>query len=191
MILDIRPNDEIYLRLTADDVRRSNFIKFLDDGRIVVEQTDPPIVNSVLMSLIFFTYCSEKQKNQRLGFQARIENITPDHHIFLRQFTKPFVCDLRLWPRVSFDVLPKIRAFCGDEEIHVVDISGGGTHLVLPESDSSSPAVGSFVQVRFIFEKGETTADGKILRSWTDQQGFRHVEVNFLGQPDIRSFIYK
>ncbi len=190
MILDIRPNDEIYLRLTADDVRRSTFITHLDDGRVVIEQTNPPIDDSALRSLVFFTYCAEKQKNRRLGFQARIENITADQQIFLRQFTKPFVCDLRLWPRVHFDVLPELHAYCGDQEIKIVDISGGGTHLVLQDTDSASPAIGSFVQVKFSFEKGETTADGKILRSWTDGEGLRHVEVNFLGQPEIRKFIY-
>ena len=190
MILDIRPKDEIYLRLSADDVRRSTFIAPLDDDRVIVEQTDPPIDDSALMSLVFFTYCSERRKNQRLGFQARIENITADQQIFLRQFTKPFVCDLRLWPRVHFDVLPTLHAYCGDQEIKVVDISGGGTHLVLQDDDSVSPAIGSFVQVKFIFENGETTADGKILRSWTDQEGLRHVEVNFLGQQEIRKFIY-
>ncbi|MRR17662.1 MAG: hypothetical protein EG826_14535 [Deltaproteobacteria bacterium] len=190
MISDIKSKDEIYIRLSADDVRRATFIGFLDDGRVAVEQTDPPLDDSTLTSLVFFTYCSEKQKNRRLGFQARIESITADQQILLKQFTKPFFCDLRLWPRVHFDVLPKLHAYCGDQEIKVVDLSGGGTHLVLEDEDSASPAIGSFVQVKFIFEKGEATADGKILRSWTDQQGLRHVEVNFLGQPEIRKFIY-
>lgn len=191
MVTDIRPNDEVYLRMAANDVRRSCFIKFLDENRIVVEQTQPPMDNAMLMSLIFFTYCPEKHKPQRMGFQARIENITPDHLIFIRQLTKPFICDLRLWPRIRFDVLPKIKAFQGDKEITVINISGGGTHLVLHEEDSASPSEGSLVQVRFIFEQGETTADGKIQRSWTDPQGLRHVEVKFIGEPEIRDFIYQ
>ena len=191
MIADIQPKDEVYLRLAADDVRRSCFIKFLEENRVVVEQTRPPMDNTLLMSLIFFTYCPENHKPQRMGFQARIENITPDHLIFIRQLTKPFICDLRLWPRIRFDVLPKIKAFQGDKEITVINISGGGTHLVLHEDDPASPAIGSLVQVRFIFEKGETTADGKILRSWTDPRGLRHVEVKFIGEPEISDFIYK
>jgi len=191
MLTDIRPNDEIYLRLAEDDVRHSCFIKFLDENRIVVEQTAPPMDNATLMSLIFFTYCPENRKTQRLGFQARVESLTPDHLIFIRQLTKPFICDLRLWPRIRFDVLPKLHAFRGDQEIKVINISGGGTHLVLHENDSASPAVGSFVQVRFIFEEGETTADGKILRLWTDPEGLRHVEVKFIGDPEISDFIYK
>lgn len=191
MLTDIRPQDEVHLRLAADDVRRSVFIKFLDENRIVVEQTQPPMDNSLLMSLIFFTYCPENRKPQRMGFQARIENITPDHLIFIRQLTKPFICDLRLWPRIHFDVLPKIHAFYGDQEIKVINISGGGTHLALNEDDPASPSAGSLVQVKFIFKEGETTADGKILRSWTDQKGLRHVEVKFIGEPEIRDFIYK
>jgi hypothetical protein len=191
MILDIQPKDEIYLRLMENDVRRAYFVKFLDGNRIAVEQTQPAMDNAAIMSLIFFTYCPEKQKNQRLGFQARIESITPDHLIFIRQLTMPFICDLRLWPRIHFDVLPKINAFYHDQEIQVVDVSGGGTHLVLRENDAAPPAVGSLVQIKFIFEKGETTAAGKILRLWTDPEGLRHVEVKFIGQPEIRNFIYR
>jgi hypothetical protein len=191
MVLDIRKKDEIQLRLMEDDVRRSHFIEFLDESRIVVEQTQPVMDTSALMSLLFFTYCPEKQKNQRLGFQARIESITSDHRIIIRRLTQPFICDLRLWPRINFIVLPRMRAFCYDQETQIVDVSGGGTHLVLRESDCASPEVGSLVEIRFVFEQGETTADGRILRLWSDAQGLRHVEVKFLGQPEIRNFIYK
>lgn len=191
MDLDIHPKDEIQLRLREEDVRLSYFVKFLDEDRVVVEQTRPFMDNSVLMSLIFFTYCPDKQKNQRLGFQARIESITPDHRIIIRQMTRPFICDLRLWPRVHFDMLPNAQAFCRDKEIQVVDVSGGGTQLVLRPNDSVSPAIGCLVAIKFIFDKGETTADGKILRLWTDSKGSRHVEVKFIGQPEIRDFIYR
>jgi hypothetical protein len=191
MVLDIRPKDEIYLRLMADDVRRSYFIEFLDENRVVVEQTQPIMDNAALMSLIFLTYCPVEKKNQRFGFQARIESITPDHRIIIRQLTPPFICDLRLWPRIHINVLPDMRAFCYDQKIQVVDVSGGGTHLVLRKDDSVSPEVGSLVEIKFIFEKGETTADGKILRLWTDPEGLRHVEVKFIGEPEIRNFIYK
>ncbi len=191
MLSDIRKKDEIQLRLMEDDVRRSHFIEFLDESRIAVEQTQPVLDSSALMSLLFFTYCPVKQKNQRLGFQARIENITSDHRIIIRQLTHPFACDLRLWPRINFIVLPKMRAFCYDQETQIVDVSGGGTHLLLQENDCASPKVGSLVEIKFVFEKGETTADGKILRLWSDSQGLRHVEVKFLGQPEIRNFIYK
>lgn len=191
MFLNIRPKDEVHLRLMENDVRRAHFIKFLEDNRVVVEQTQPAIDNAELMSLIFFTYCSEEQKNQRLGFQARIESITPDQQIIIRQLTTPFVCDLRLWPRIHFDVLSKINAYYNDQEIQVIDVSGGGTHLVLRQNDSTPPEEGSLVEIKFIFETGETTADGKILRLWIDPQGLRHVEVKFIGEPEIRNFIYK
>lgn len=191
MLFDIQPKDEVYLRLRENDVRLSHFIKFIDENRIAVEQTEPVMDNATLMSLIFFTYCPDKHKKQRLGFQARIESITPDNLIFIRQLTKPFICDLRLWPRIHFDVQRKVNAFYQDQEIKVVDVSGGGTHLVLQADDCESPAVGSLVEIKFIFEKGETTADGKILRSWTELGGLRHVEVKFLGEPEIRNFIYK
>lgn len=191
MILDIRPKGEVCLRMREDDVRRSHFIEFLDENRIAVEQTQPVMDSAALRSLIFFTYCPEKQKNQRLGCQARIESITSDHQIVIRQLTTPFNCDLRLWPRIHFNVLPEMRAYCYDQEIGVIDVSGGGTHLVLRENDSASPGVGALVEIKFIFETGETAADGKILRLWTDPDGLHHVEVKFIGQPEINNFIYK
>jgi len=191
MALDIRPTDEVCLRIRENDVRRSHVVKFFNDNRIAVEQTAPLLDNSSLMSLIFFTYCSEKQKNKRLGFQARIENITPDNRIIVRQMTTPFICDLRLWPRVHFDLLPRMDAFCHDRKIQVVDISGGGTHLILRETDDPAPSVGSLVAIKFSFENGETAAEGKILQSWNDSAGLRHISVQFTGQPEIRDFIYR
>jgi len=191
VILDINPQHEIELRLTANDIRPSHFVKFIDQSLLAIEQTQPVMSKTAIMSLIFFTYCPVKQKKQRLGFQARIESITFDHQIIIRQLTLPFMCDLRLWPRIHFDVLPKINAFYHDQEVQVVDVSGGGTHLMLRKDDSTPPSVGSLVNIKFIFEKGETTANGKILRAWTDSEGLRHVEIKFIGQPEISNFIYK
>jgi hypothetical protein len=191
MALDIRPADEVCLRIRENDVRRSHVVKFLSEHRIAVEQTAPPMDSSALMSLIFFTYRTDKQKDKRLGFQARIENITPDHRIIIRQMMKPFICDLRLWPRVHFDLLPQMRAYSQNKEIQVVDVSGGGTHLILREGDDSAPAVGSLVKIKFSFGNGETSAEGKILQARTDSEGMCHVSVQFLGQPEIRDFIYR
>ncbi len=191
MLPDLQPKDEIHLRLSADDVRTSHFIKFLDEKRMVVEQPEPAIDSSALMSLIFLTYRPDRKKKQRMGFQARIENVTPDHRVFIRQLTQPFFCDLRLWPRVQFDVLPEMHAYCRNREIKVVDVSGGGTQVVLKQDDPATPAIGSLVQIKFIFDQGETTADGQILRVWIDTNGLRHVEIKFLGEPEIRNFIYK
>ena len=191
MLPDLRHGEEIQLRLSADDVRTSSFVKFLDENRMVVDQTRPAIDNSALMSLIFFTYRPDKRKKQRMGFQARIENITPDQRVFIRQLTRSFICDLRLWPRIQFDVLPNMHAFCRNREIKVVDVSGGGTRVVLDRDDPATPAIGSLVQIKFIFDQGETSADGQILRVWIDPNGLRHVEIKFLGQPEIRNFIYR
>jgi len=191
MALDIRPTDEVCLRIRENDVRSSHVIKFLGDRRIAVEQTVPPMDSSALMSLIFFTYCTDKHKDKRLGFQARIENITPDNRIIIRQMTKPFICDLRLWPRVHFDLLPEMRAYSQNKEIQVVDVSGGGTQLVLREKDDSAPAVGSLVKIKFIFENGETSAEGKILQVRIGADGLHHVSIRFLGEPEIRDFIYR
>ena len=191
MTLDIQPTDEVCLRIRENDVRRSHVVKFLSGNRIVVEQTAPLMENSASMSLIFFTYCTEKQKSKRLGFQARIENITPDNRIVVRQMTMPFICDLRLWPRVHFDVLQQVQAYCHNQEIRIVDISGGGTQLILRDGDDTVPSVGSLVTTRFTFENGETSADGKILKGWTDSDGQRHVSIQFIGKPEIRDFIYR
>ena len=191
MLSELRPNDEITLRMNINDVRRASFIKYLDQSRVAVSQTEPAIDSNLLMSMIFFTYCPEKPQKERLGFQARIENLTPDQQIIIRQLTKPFVCDLRLWPRILFDTLPNAQAYCDDKAVGVVDVSGGGTRLVLREVDSDTPAVGSLVSIKFIFEEGETTAEGKILNLWNDFNGMRNVEVKFIGNPEIRDFIYK
>jgi len=189
MALNIKAEDEICLRLSENDVRRSHFIEHLRDNMIAIEQTEPAIDNHRIMSIIFLTYCPKKQKNQRLGFQARIENITPDHLIFIRQLTTPFICDLRLWPRIHFDVLPKINAFCHDQEIQVVDVSGGGTHVVLRENDCAPPQIGTIVPMKFVFKDGKTNLKGEILRQWSAPTRIRHVAVRFVGQHNIQMFL--
>lgn len=191
MIEELLPDVEVSLRLSADDVRSSRIVKFLGDKRIIIDQTDPPIDNSSMMSLIFFTYRPQKNTSDRMCFQARIESITPDNRIFIRQLTKPFVCDLRLWPRVQFDLLPEMQAFYGDHRLDIVNISGGGTHIVLRDDDPVCPEPGCIVKIKFIFDKGLTTAEGRIVRSWSDPKGLRHVEVKFLGDPEISNFIYR
>lgn len=189
MALNIKAKDEICLRLSENDVRRSHFIEHLRDNMIAIEQTEPAMDNHRLMSIIFLTYCPKKQKKQRLGFQARIENITPDHLIFIRQLTTPFICDLRLWPRIHFDMLPKISAFCHDQEIQVVDVSGGGTHVVFNENDCAAPPIGTIVPMKFFFKDGKTTLEGEILRQWTAPTRMRHVAVRFVGQHNIPTFL--
>jgi len=191
MIEELLPDKEVSLRLSADDVRSSRVVKFLGDKRIVVGQTDPPVDNYSMMSLIFFTYRPQQNSPDRMGFQARIESITPDSMLFIRQLTKPFFCDLRLWPRVQFDLLPEMQAFCGNRRLDIVNISGGGTHIVLHDDDPAAPEPGSLVKIKFIFDKGRTTAEGRIVRLWSDQKGLRHVEVKFLGDPEISNFIYR
>ncbi|MFO7570704.1 MAG: hypothetical protein R6W75_13000 [Smithellaceae bacterium] len=188
---DLRIKDEVSLRMGQDDVRLSRFIKFSGKNRIVVEQTRPAMDPSEIRSLIFFTYCTDKHKKERMGFQARIESMTPDNRIVIKQLSRSFVCDLRLWPRVHFNLLPHVRAYRQDQEIQVIDVSGGGTHLVLMDDGGEMPETGFLVQIKFIFDQGETTADGKIMRAWTDSEALRHVEVEFIGDPEISDFIYK
>ena len=191
MILELRPKDDVYLRMREDDVRRSRFLQFLDQNRIAVEQTDPILDESLIRSLIFFTYCPDKPQKERWGFHARIEDQTPDGRIIIKQLSRPFVCDLRLWPRIHFHLLPGSHAFRQDQEIQVINVSGGGTHFVLSREDGGSCEVGSLVQIKFTFETGETTADGRMMRLWTDLEGMRHAEVQFFGHPEIQDFIYR
>lgn len=139
MELDIGPKEEIYLRLDRSDIRRSYFIEFLPDNLLAIEQPDPCIDNSRLMSVIFFTFCPGRQKTSRSGFEARIETITDDYRVFLRRLTQPVPCDLRLYPRIRLDLLPNVQAFCHDREVQVIDLSGGGTHVVLRKDDCASP----------------------------------------------------
>ena len=104
-----------------------------------------------------------------MGFQARIESITPDSMLFIRQLTKPFFCDLRLWPRVQFDLLPEMQAFCGNRRLDIVNISGGGTHIVLHDDDPAAPEPGSLVKIKFIFDKGRPPR-GRMVRLWSTER---------------------
>jgi hypothetical protein len=190
MALEIKPKEKIFLRLAANDVRRSHFIEFLHDNLISIEQTVPPVDNQHLMAVLFFTYCPGGQKKPRFGFEARIETITPDKRIFLRRLSEPFACDLRLWPRIRMDLRPVIYAYCENQEFKIVDISGSSAHFTLPEEeDSPSYKVGTIVQIKFVFESGETFADCEITRHWIDTTGKNHLAVQFIGSNEVNNFI--
>ncbi|MDD4357234.1 MAG: hypothetical protein PHN98_08275 [Smithellaceae bacterium] len=189
MTLEIKPKEIIFLRLAANDVRRSHFIEFLHDNLISIEQTTPPVDNHHLMAILFFTYCPGGQKKPRFGFEARIETITPDKRIFLRRLSEPFACDLRLWPRIRLDLRPVIYAYCQNQEFKIVDISGSSAHFTLPEDDCPSYKVGTIVQIRFVFESGETFADCEITRHWIDTTGKNHLAVQFIGSNEVNDFI--
>lgn len=191
MIPDLTAQKEIHLRLSGNDIRSARFLEVLQDKLISIEQTAPPLAPSLLMSIVFFTYCPDNEAGKRLGFEARIETITPDHRIFLRQLSDPFPCDLRQWRRVRLDLLPPVRAFCHDREIQVIDLSGGGAHLALHDDDPNQPTIGATVPVKFIFEEGDVLIDAEIIRQWTDPAGMRHLGVQFTDPKDIRKMIYK
>lgn len=191
MMPDLKPQDDIHLRLTGNDVRPSCFLEFLRDNLIAIEQTQPVIDNSRLMSVVFMTYCAATEKEKRMGLEARIETITPDYRIFLRQLSDPFTCDLRLWRRVRRDLIPRIHAFCHDQEMQVIDISGGGAHIVLQGDDGSAPASGTIIEMKFVFEKGVVMMQGEVLRQWNDPAGKEHTAVKFIAPKDIQKMIYK
>jgi len=190
MIPDLKPKNEIHLRLTENDVRPSCFLEFLRDNLIAIEQTKPAIDHSRLMSIIFLTYRPDAGKEKRMGFEARIETITPDHRIFLRQMSDPFFCDLRQWRRVRRDVMHEGRAFYQNHEIQIIDISGGGARLAWHEEDYDAPSPGTLIAIKFIFAKGEILMEGEVLHQGTGSTGKRHISVKFVNPQDVRKMIY-
>jgi len=189
MPLKIEPKTEIYLRLAINDIRPSHFTELMSNNLFAIEQTMPLIENHAINSLVLITYCMDGTNN-RLGIEARIESITPDYRIILRKLSEPVTCDLRICPRIRLDLLPGVRAFCHDKEIQVVDVSGGGAHMILRGRDCEAPEIGAIVQMKFIFENGEANVDSEILRKWSDLTDKTHVAVKFISQNDIQKLIY-
>lgn len=187
---DLKGKDDIYLRFAGNDVRHSHFIEFLRDNLLVVEQSKPSVDSARLMSPSFFTYCMTSASSKRMGFEARIESLTPDHQIIIRQLSDPFGCDLRLWRRVRLDLIPGIRAFCQEVEVHIVDISAGGTHIVSRDKNEFLPSQGATVAIEFASSRGERLLEGEVIRQWDDPNGKKHAALQFRDAKDIRQLIY-
>jgi hypothetical protein len=190
MNLDVMPLEEISLRFDPDDIRKSQLQEIMSNELIAIKQTMPPVENTILNQTVLLTYPDSSGNTGRIGFKARIQEITPDYRIILHKLTDPAPCDLRLWPRIHLDLLPEVKAFCHDKEIQVVDISGGGTHIILQKDDCSAPEIGSTLNLKFIFEKGETVMEGEILRKWKDPCQRDHVAIRFHVNHNINQFIY-
>jgi hypothetical protein len=190
MQLNIPQGEEIFLRLEENDVRKSQIQELLPPELLVIEQTRPPFNESNLNHIVLITYKAPGNKPSRLGFEARIQEITSDYRIILHKLNDPAPCDLRIWPRVRLDLLPNVRAFCHEKEIQVIDISGGGTHIVLRKDDCEIPSIGTTVNMKFIFEKTEIAVDGEVLRKWKDDHQRDHIAIMFTGNNNISHFIY-
>lgn len=189
MNLNIPPGEPIFLRFDVTDIRKSHLHEIQSNNLIALEQTQPPVEKSSLQRTIAVTY-TDPEENGRLGFEARIQGITDDYRIILLKLSDPVPCNLRTSPRIRLDLLPDVRAFCHDKEIQVIDVSGGGTHIILQENDCSAPEIGMIVNLKFVFEKGETVMEGEILRKWKDPCMRDHVAIKFHGDHDIDKFIY-
>jgi hypothetical protein len=189
MQLSIAPSEEIYLRFDVKDIRKSQFQEVLPNDLIAIEQTWPPVDNSHLNRVILFTY-KVPAEDRRFGFEALIKEITAGKRVILHKLTDPAPCDLRVWPRIRLDLLPNVRAFCRDKEIQVIDVSGGGTHVILPKDDGDAPAMGTIINLKFVFEKGKVVISGKIIRKWQDPCRRNHAAIEFCGSHDINQFIY-
>jgi hypothetical protein len=190
MKLGIPRGEEIFLRLEVKDVRKSQFCEILQDNLIAIEQTQPPLDPPHLQHTVLLTYKTHEESPGRLGFDARIEEFTADYRILMRQLSDPAPCDLRVWPRIRLDLFPEIKAFCQDKEIQVIDISGGGTHIIVQKDDCAALEIAMIVKMKFVFEKGEVAVEGKILRTWKDFFQKDHLAIQFQGNNNISQFIY-
>lgn len=193
MQLNIEPGKEILLRLGENDIRKSQIHELLPNDVISIEQTQPPIENVHLNHIVLLTYRSAAEKPGRFGFEARIQEITADNRIILHKLNDPAPCDLRIWPRICFDSLPDIRAYCKEKEIHVIDISCYGTHIILHKDDCEEPEIGAVIKMKFVLKNDELIIEGKILRKWKDSSRRVHVAIEFQGKHkhNISKFIYQ
>jgi hypothetical protein len=187
--LNILPGEPIFLRFDISDIRKSQLNESLDKNLIAIEQPQPPVEKTSLQRIIILTF-KAPHENERYGFEARIQEITDDYRVILLQLNDPAPCDLRVWPRISLDLLPDVRAFYRDKEIQVIDISGGGAHIILQKDDCNTPEIGQIVNLKFVFEKGEALMQGEILRKWKDPCKRDHFAIQFRGNNDITQFIY-
>ncbi len=188
--LNIVSKEEIYLRLERNNILKSKIHAFLPDDLIAIEQTQPPLKADYINRIILLTYREAEDKTRRFGFEARIKKISSDNRIVLQKINDPSPCDLRIWPRIRLDLLPNVRAFCHEKEIQVIDISAGGTHIILHSNECEAPEIGTIVQMKFIFDKGTVLVEGKILRKWKDASQGDHVAIEFCSSNNIGQFIY-
>jgi hypothetical protein len=153
LIRQIRPNKLVDLIYDVDffsdaiDVRRSVIYDVTDDRRVVVAQTDPPILKSAVGRTIEVTFMYTvpgQQSTHRFGYQAKITEYVTQYQLRSEtsepalMLTYPSVfkesglrMHYRLEPTISFEV-----RFClaeqKDLDLPIIDISLGGARLNLP-----------------------------------------------------------
>ncbi len=190
MRLNIPVGEEVLLRFDINDIRSSRLQRIEEGDLFIIEQTSPPIEKVHFNRIVLITYKNSGEKNGRLGFEARIQSISSGGGIILHKLNDPAPCDLRVWPRISPDSLSNIHAYCHGKKIQVIGISGGGAHIILHKDDCEVCETGAIVNIKFVFDKGEVTIEGKILRKWQYDSRRTHVAIQFQGRYNIGQFIY-
>ncbi len=181
MQLPLSSKDKIVLRLREAedaDLRTTYINDVMSDEYITVEQTNPPLNNTFLSRSILVTFSSKDFENGRVGFMARIERFTADGRIVLHKLSDYAAHDLRMWPRVNGNFLQYINAYMKDNHIQLIDLSCGGSHVILNRDDLEYND-GSQIKLRLVHEGGETIIDGKVLRVWPDASRNMHAAIQF------------
>jgi hypothetical protein len=190
MRLNIPAGEEVLLRFDVNDIRSSRLYRIEEGDLFIIEQTNPPVEKVHFNRIVLLVYKNHGGKDGRLGFEARIQAIDTGGRITLHKLNDPAPCDLRVWPRISLDLLPNVHAYCHGKEIQVISISGGGTHVILHEDDCAASETGAIVNIKLVFDKGEVAIEGKILRKWQDTSRRNHIAIQFQGSYNISQFIY-
>lgn len=132
---ELQPGRAVELVLSETIVKPS-FIQDMNEDRIVLLQTIPPLNERHLDREILITYVVRKDTSTRFGFRARVIKLCEGYMTVGRGFpaivtvrtSESSPCELRRHQRATLP--PRVELWLGQEKLDVVDISPGGSHVV-------------------------------------------------------------
>ncbi len=166
---------------------RNSTIYDVADETIILAQTDPPVLKSMINRVVTVTYLGRgKEGPVRYGFPVRILNIVDDYTLISSQVVDALVVQKRGEPapysvRMFFRVEPtsksRLKMSVYEKDVNLLDISLGGAKF--SHRKNLKLEQDTVVEVHFDVDGKAYSVHAMVLRTWEgDNERLRH-ELGF------------
>jgi len=190
---EIRPGLSIDVVISTDfsreltDVRRAIIYETLEDNRIIISQTNPPLTRFYINKGVTVTFFIREQgKPMRAGYfgkvvdllQYRLQSGETVHAPVITLKTGRDLFDLRMHFRVRPTSDSNMRLYYSGEPVPIIDISIGGLRFSHLKKWKVSP--GDVLKVIVEIERERFPTELKVLRVWSTSATRRQEEIEYV-----------
>jgi hypothetical protein len=199
--VNVKPGTHIAITVDMDPLRetidvKNSMVHDVAGEKIIVAQTEPPILKSYLNRIVYITYLGkEKGKPLRYGFPARALEFVKDYKLSSSETTQAIVLtqeadaepyNLRMFYRLEPPSNSGLDIYIDGERTGILDISIGGASF--SHKRNTPFQTNSTIGIILSIDGAETRIDAQVLRvrepeSNRLKKSLELVSVSFLNMP--------